>query len=103
MDLIAVREFGKGTDWGFSLYFLATLTDEQRASLPDPSSEEAMEVPRNMFQPVLELTHNHGTESNPDFKCVEFNCVVFVCVIMGWLCTGLHACLPQCTSCKNVF
>ncbi|CAE7501744.1 GLO1, partial [Symbiodinium microadriaticum] len=68
MDLISVREFGKGTDWGFSLYFLATLTDEQRAALPaDPTSEEAADFPRHMFQPVLELTHNHGTENDPNF------------------------------------
>lgn len=34
MDLISKRDFGVGTDWGFSLYFLANLTDEQRKGLP---------------------------------------------------------------------
>lgn len=33
MDLICKRDFGIGTDWGFSLYFLANLTNEQRQSL----------------------------------------------------------------------
>lgn len=68
MDLVAVKHMGQGTDWGFSLYFLANLTQEQRESQPDPESEEASELMRNMFQPVLELTHNHGTENQPDFK-----------------------------------
>lgn len=68
MDLVAIKEFGVGTDWGFSLYFLAHLTEDQRNNQPDPRSEEAAELQRIMFQPVLELTHNHGTETRPDFK-----------------------------------
>lgn len=69
MDLISVRHIGEGTDWAFSLYFLATLSDEQRVQMPtDPTSDEASEFIRNMFQPVLELTHNHGTENDPAFK-----------------------------------
>lgn len=71
MDLICIRDFGVGTDWAFSLYFLAVLTEEQRARLPvDPRSEEAADFPRHIFQPVLELTHNHGTENDPNFKYV---------------------------------
>jgi len=34
MDLLAKRDFGVGTNWGFSLYFLANLTDEQREGMP---------------------------------------------------------------------
>ncbi len=68
MTLIRQRSFGEGTDWGFSLYFLAYLSDEEVAALPPPESEESGEVMRNMFGAVIELTHNHGTESNPDFK-----------------------------------
>ena len=53
----------------FSLYFLASIAAEDRASVPaDPKSVEAREYAKRMFNPVLELTHNHGTESNPDFK-----------------------------------
>lgn len=68
MDLVRQVDLGVGTDWGFSLYFLAHLTDEQRINQPDIHSEEASELINNMYQPVLELTHNHGTESQVDFK-----------------------------------
>lgn len=59
---------GVGTDWGFSLYFLAHMTDEEAANLPAPDTPEADSTIRHMFRPVLELTHNHGTESNDDFQ-----------------------------------
>lgn len=63
MDLVRQLDFGVGTDWGFSLYFLAHLTPEQKENQPDIHSEEAGELIRSMYQPVLELTHNHGTEN----------------------------------------
>ena len=53
----------------FSIYFLATLPTD--SVVPDPTSPEAREFvkaelyPRRV--PVLELTHNHGTENQPDF------------------------------------
>jgi len=49
----------------FSLYFMATLPEG--VTPPDPESEAAKEFCRNLFQPVLELTHNHGTETRPEF------------------------------------
>ncbi|GAB5357993.1 hypothetical protein AAMO2058_000421100 [Amorphochlora amoebiformis] len=49
MTLVREKHFND-----FSLYFLATLP--KGATEPDPS------------QPVLELTHNHGTETNPEFS-----------------------------------
>merc|ERR1719187_634766 len=52
----------------FSLYFMASLTAEQAAKVPDPKSAEASEFVKNLWQPVLELTHNHGTESDPEFS-----------------------------------
>ena len=56
----------------FSLYFLATLTPEQAAKVPsDP--EEAAAFVKTLHSPVLELTHNHGTESNPDFTYYSGN------------------------------
>ena len=42
----------------FSLYFLASSS----ATLPDNGDA------RNLFGPVLELTHNHGTETQADFR-----------------------------------
>jgi lactoylglutathione lyase len=53
----------------FSIYFLATLP--QGSVVPDPSSPEAREFvkaelyPRRV--PILELTHNHGTEADAAF------------------------------------
>ena len=49
----------------FSLYFLAHLPPG--TPLPEKDSPEASEYIRNMFPQVLELTHNHGTEKDPDF------------------------------------
>ncbi len=45
----------------FSLYFLAQLAPGQ--TVPAPTSEDSAEYIRSMFPQVLELTHNHGTES----------------------------------------
>lgn len=64
MTLICEKHFSD-----FSLYFLGSLTSEELSRLPsDKTSSEAGEFAKHMFNPILELTHNHGTESNPDFK-----------------------------------
>jgi lactoylglutathione lyase len=53
----------------FSLYFLAHIPSEQQEEVPsDPRSPEASEYIKRMFHPIIELTHNHGTENKPDFK-----------------------------------
>lgn len=51
MQLLAERHFDS-----FSLYFLGSRNVD--ASLPV----------KDQFQPVLELTHNHGTENDDEFK-----------------------------------
>jgi lactoylglutathione lyase len=51
MKLLEERRFDD-----FSLYFLA----------PSGVSDDANV--KDLFQPVLELTHNHGTEKDDDFK-----------------------------------
>ena len=66
MTLIREKHLGVGEEWGFSLYFLAHLPNG--IEIPSPDSTEADEFMKCMFEPVLELTHNHGTEKNPDFK-----------------------------------
>ena len=68
MTLVREAHMGVGTDWGFSLYFLANMSADAAAQLPPPDSDDAGDVIRRMFQPVLELTHNHGTESDAAFK-----------------------------------
>ncbi|GKY98221.1 hypothetical protein MPSEU_000779800 [Mayamaea pseudoterrestris] len=51
MKVLSERHFDS-----FSLYFLGS------SNVPDDAS------PKNLFQPVLELTHNHGTEKDDSFK-----------------------------------
>ncbi|PFH38164.1 putative glyoxalase I [Besnoitia besnoiti] len=60
MRLIRKRHFDD-----FSLYFLACIPPD--ADIPDPKSDEAGLYLKNLWQPVLELTHNHGTENDKDF------------------------------------
>jgi len=68
MTLVSEKHFGPGRG-DFSLYFLTTLTDKQQAgALPDPTSDEANAFCKQLWQPVLELTHNHGTETQEEFK-----------------------------------
>ena len=54
MKLLKERHFDD-----FSLYFMAS-----------SSADESIEA-NNQFQPILELTHNHGTEDDKDF--VHYN------------------------------
>jgi lactoylglutathione lyase len=51
MKLLLERHFDD-----FSLYFLGS------SNVPDEA------IVKDLFQPVLELTHNHGTESSADFR-----------------------------------
>lgn len=57
MTLLREAHFGD-----FSLYFLADVPQEEKGAVPDPKGPEAGEFIKRMFRPVLELTHNHGTE-----------------------------------------
>jgi lactoylglutathione lyase len=53
----------------FSLYFVATLPE----GTPLPDKDMSNEVMRTMFPQVIELTHNHGTENDPDFSYYNGN------------------------------
>jgi len=63
LGMTLVREGHYGD---FSLYFLACLPPGGPPP-PDPSSDQASEFVKSLFGPVLELTHNHGTEADPAF------------------------------------
>ncbi|OOR89372.1 lactoylglutathione lyase [Moraxella caviae] len=52
-------------DAKFDLYFLAKLTEEERANLPQTADLTAY-VSRQ--RSILELTHNYGTENDADFS-----------------------------------
>lgn len=57
----------------FSLYFLQSLSSEEVASLPAPDSPLAYTNMKRSWAPVLELTHNHGTEKDPEFAYHDGN------------------------------
>jgi len=50
----------------FSLYFMGNVPDG--VTLPAKDSDEARDYVKGMLEPVLELTHNHGTETNDSFQ-----------------------------------
>jgi lactoylglutathione lyase len=54
--------------WQFSLYFLTTLTEAEKACMPTPGSKESEQYLWSMQGTCLELTHNHGSENDPEFK-----------------------------------
>ncbi len=51
-------------DAKFDLYFLAKLTKEERENLPD---REDLVAYVSRQRGILELTHNYGTEQDPEF------------------------------------
>ena len=53
--------------WKFSLYFLTTLPEGESYELT-PGTKEAHDYLWNMEGVALELTHNHGTETDEGFK-----------------------------------
>jgi len=61
MSLVQSKHFGDG-EGNFSLYFLASLSEDEAADMPDPDSAEADDFVRGLHNSVLELTHNHGSE-----------------------------------------
>ena len=67
LQMTVVREMHFPKEKGdFSLYFMATLTPEERKKCPDPTSPAAREFVKTLHNPVLELTHNHGTETSDE-------------------------------------
>jgi len=63
MSVIGEKHF---PDAKFSLFFLASIPAGEE--VPEPRSEASSEFMKRLFNPVLELTHNHGTESDPNFS-----------------------------------
>jgi lactoylglutathione lyase len=64
MKVVRAKNYGD-----FSNYFLASASNaEDGVDYDGLSDEEAKAKLGSMFGPVLELTHNHGTENDDDFK-----------------------------------
>jgi len=59
MGMVLVKESHHSD---FSIYFMAAL------DLLPPEEDPSAASPSKLFWPALELTHNHGTEKEPDFK-----------------------------------
>lgn len=64
MTLVDTFDFPQ---YKFSLYFLATLPEGEEYNLT-PGTQKAHDYLWTMDRVALELTHNHGTEIDPDFK-----------------------------------
>lgn len=64
MTLVDTFDFPQ---YKFSLYFLATLPEGEEYNLT-PGTQKAHDYLWTMDRVALELTHNHGTETDPDFK-----------------------------------
>ena len=54
--------------WEFSLYFMGCLGEDEEFPGPDVSDEEKSAFVNSRHRPVLELTHNHGTEDDAEFS-----------------------------------
>ncbi|XRB03313.1 lactoylglutathione lyase [Pycnococcus provasolii] len=68
MGMTLVRE-SHYPEANFSNYFLATLPPGTPPPTHDPQDRDASKgYVGALHGPVLELTHNHGTENDPDFK-----------------------------------
>jgi len=63
MGMSLLREMVIPND--FTNYFLMCLSDEEKSSTP---KDEFQMLPKRKWQPVLELTHNHGTEKDESFQ-----------------------------------
>ena len=83
-DVLGMTLLGESHYSDFSNYFLAQASQNdviaqavKDGNLPDPKTPEAKEFMKKMFGPVIELTHNHGTENNAEFKYVSHCNVLF--------------------------
>jgi len=72
MTLVRSKNYGD-----FSNYFMVSSNNKDNSDLDgiEHVDDDVMKKERvsMMFPPVLELTHNHGTENDPDFKYFNGN------------------------------
>lgn len=83
MTVVRERHF---PEWKFSLFFLASLSEAEKKEILEKLPKEEVErmggeirgdventITKVMWQPALELTWNHGTEKDEDFKVHDGN------------------------------
>jgi len=64
MTVVRAKDYGD-----FSNFFLASSSNvEEGFDYTSLSNDDSKEKLSDMFGPILELTHNHGTEDDDDFK-----------------------------------
>jgi len=78
MGMTLIREIHFPKEKGdFSLYFFGSLSDADKAEFEKMKAADADNAGRDMckwmWQPVLELTHNHGTENDEKFSYHDGN------------------------------
>eukprot|EP00040_Diaphanoeca_grandis_P001785 m.19545 g.19545 ORF g.19545 m.19545 type:complete len:604 (+) comp12505_c0_seq1:132-1943(+) len=54
-------------EWKFTCVHMASVTEEQKKTLPKPGTDEAHEALWAFSGTTIELTYNHGTEDDPKF------------------------------------
>lgn len=64
MGMKLVREM-RMDQYKFTNYFLMNVSDEEEQASPEEHKET---LPKRLWQPALELTHNHGTEDDDSFQ-----------------------------------
>merc|ERR1712146_508277 len=80
----------------FTNFFLACLSDEEKAAAPaDARCPEAKAFVKRLWQPVLELTHNHGTENDANFQVHTGNTDPQGFGHIGFLVDDLDACCKE--------
>jgi len=72
--------------WGFSLYFLASVPEG--TILPTPGTPESAAYLWSMRGTCLELTHNHGSETDATFKVFMF--IIIVDVSIKFICINTY-------------
>lgn len=102
MKLVLERHFAPDAG-DFSLYFLAT--PSHLHALP-PSKPDDFDVSKayvnGLWQPVIELTHNHGTESNDTFRYYNGNEPPFGFSHLGFRCSNVAQVTSQISTDKVV-
>ncbi|XP_026192185.1 lactoylglutathione lyase [Cyclospora cayetanensis] len=87
-DILGMKLLLKSKKEDFTNYFLAHL--EPGATPPDPEGPDAPSFVKSLWMPVLELTHNHGTENDAAFSYHNGNDAPQGFGHIGMLCDNLE-------------
>jgi lactoylglutathione lyase len=95
MTMLQEKHFGPESG-DFSLYFLASPQHLHAPAPADPTAfEETKPYLNSLWQPVIELTWNHGTESKDDFRYYNGNEEPFGFSHLGFLSKDLSSVISK--------